>query len=168
MSRLLFLIFFLAGVNSGYTQVSATSDWIWVEGESLPGKPGVYGTKGVAAAGNKPGARNSAGKWTDASGNFWLFGGHGTDASGVNGYLNDLWKFTPATGLWTWVGGEKTVTQTSGIFGTKGSPSAANWPGSRDSRSLSWTDNSGKFWLFGGYRMINASAQVLNDLWVYD
>jgi len=33
--------------------------------------------------------------WTDASGNFWLFGGNGFDSAGTQGYLNDLWKYEP-------------------------------------------------------------------------
>jgi hypothetical protein len=42
-----------------------------------------------------PGARFGAHSWTDASGNLWLFGGQGGDATGNVGYLNDLWKYTP-------------------------------------------------------------------------
>ena len=33
--------------------------------------------------------------WTDNNGNFWLFGGSGSDAQGMIGYLNDLWETTP-------------------------------------------------------------------------
>ena len=43
-------------------------------------QPGVYGTLGIAAAGNIPGARDSAATWTDSNGNFWLFGGEGADS----------------------------------------------------------------------------------------
>src|SRR5688572_32571648 len=108
---LLFTILLFSGVSLSHAQVGAGSDWTWVDGESKPNSPGVYGTKGVTAAGNRPGARTAAGKWTDASGNFWLFGGYGIDGAGASGYLNDLWKYNPRTSLWTWVGGEKTVTQ---------------------------------------------------------
>jgi hypothetical protein len=31
----------------------------------------------------------------DSSGNFWLFGGNGLDASGTLGYLNDVWEYQP-------------------------------------------------------------------------
>jgi len=168
LSKLLFTFLFLAGVTSGYTQVSPSSDWTWADGESQPNKPGVYGAKGIAAAGNKPGARNAAGKWTDAAGNFWLFGGHGIDGTGASGYLNDLWKYNPLTGLWTWVGGENTVTETNGTFGSIGVPGPGNWPGSRDSRTLSWKDETGNFWLFGGYKVMGGANQALSDLWKYD
>jgi hypothetical protein len=56
---------------------------------------GVYGTLGSAAAGNLPGSRTEGVAWTDINGNFWLFGGSGSDAQGVIGYLNDLWETTP-------------------------------------------------------------------------
>ena len=36
---------------------------------------GVYGTKGVPAAANVPGARDESISWTDSTGNLWLFGG---------------------------------------------------------------------------------------------
>jgi N-acetylneuraminic acid mutarotase len=79
----------------------ASDDWAWMSGSSTVGsnggQSGVYGTLGTAAAGNVPGARNGANGWTDSSGNLWLFGGKGYDAGGTLGYLNDLWKFPPAT-----------------------------------------------------------------------
>ncbi len=37
----------------------------------------------------------------------------------------------------------------AGIYGTKGTPDPANIPGARTG-ATSWTDNDGKFWLFGG------------------
>ena len=52
-----------------------------VDGRIERGQPeGNYGTQGTAAAGNVPGARHDAVTWTDASGNFWLFGGNGYDS----------------------------------------------------------------------------------------
>jgi hypothetical protein len=65
---------------------------------TLPAKgviPGVYGTQGVSAAANVPGARVLAVSWTDASGNLWLFGGDGYGANGTSGNLNDLWRYQP-------------------------------------------------------------------------
>ena len=53
-----------------------------MSGSERGGQSGTYGTKGVAAPGNVPGAREGAVSWTDASGNLWLFGGDGYAASG--------------------------------------------------------------------------------------
>jgi hypothetical protein len=36
-----------------------------------------------------------------------------------------------------------------GIYGEKGIPSPSNAPGARYS-SISWVDNEGSFWIFGG------------------
>ena len=68
--------------------------WTWVSGSDKINQPGVYGTKGVPAHTNTPGARNVAVVWTDKNGNLWLFGGSVIDDEDV-GYFNDLWKFEP-------------------------------------------------------------------------
>jgi hypothetical protein len=69
------------------------------------GASGVYGSWGTPAPGNIPGGRYSAVTWTGSNGNFWIFGGTGLDSTGTQGELNDLWKFNPATNMWTWMGG---------------------------------------------------------------
>lgn len=81
-----------------------TAEWTWMGGSSTTltncsnanvwGQPGVYGALGTPASVNAPGARRSAGTWTDHSGNLWLFGGSGYDAQGNYGYLNDLWQYS--------------------------------------------------------------------------
>ena len=94
-----------SGGNGGYLNdlwvfIPASGDWAWMGGNSTVGsnggESGVYGTRGTAAAGNAPGGRDGANGWTDNSGNLWLFGGYGYDASGNLGYLNDLWKYPPS------------------------------------------------------------------------
>jgi len=54
---------------------------------------GVYGTQGVPAATNVPGARGYSASWTDSVGSLWLFGGAGWDSVGTIGGLNDLWVY---------------------------------------------------------------------------
>ena len=49
--------------------------WTWMKGSSTVGQFGVYGTLGVPAATNTPGARSYSVSWTDLSGQMWLFGG---------------------------------------------------------------------------------------------
>jgi hypothetical protein len=141
--------------------------WTWISGSSTPGViVGVYGTQGIAAANNAPGSRCLAVSWIDGSGNLWLFGGQGYDSTGTdNGDLNDLWKFSPTSKEWTWIGGSSTLGSQEGqpgVYGTLGVPAATNVPGGRDS-AVSWTDSSGNFWLFGG-----ESAEPFNDLWRYE
>jgi N-acetylneuraminic acid mutarotase len=71
------------------------TNWMWVSGANTVNQSGSYGTEGVAAAGNIPGAREYSVSWTDSSGNLWIFGGNGFDSAGNQGYLNDLWRFQP-------------------------------------------------------------------------
>jgi hypothetical protein len=148
-----------------------TQQWTWMGGGSGEDQSGVYGTLGVAAAANFPGARSGAASWTDRSGNFWLFGGEGYDANyGESGFLNDLWKYNPTTGQWTWVSGASTLGNTSsacqpGIYGTLGSGAGGNIPGGR-ADALGWTDQSGNRWLLGGMGCDAAgNFGALNDLW---
>ena len=76
--------------------LGAYGEWAWMGGSSTASNPsGVYGELGVPTAGNIPGGRNSTAGWIDGSGNLWLFGGNGYDASGGLGYLNDLWEYRP-------------------------------------------------------------------------
>jgi hypothetical protein len=76
----------------------STTEWSWMRGSSKQGSiAGVYGTLGSAAAGSLPGSRMEGVGFTDIYGNFWLFGGDGSDAQGVIGYLNDLWGHLPVT-----------------------------------------------------------------------
>jgi N-acetylneuraminic acid mutarotase len=139
-------------------------EWTWVSGSNLMNQNGVYGTQGIPAPGNIPGARNWAVSWTDLSGNFWVFGGVGYDSAGLSGFLNDLWKYS--NGQWTWMSGSTQVNQ-AGVYGTQGMPAAANIPGARQ-LAVSWTDPSGNFWLFGGNGIDSASGiGLLNDLWKY-
>ena len=146
---------------------STTNLWTWMGGSKTMGASGVYGSQGVAAAGSIPGARNSAATWMDSSGNLWLFGGYGSDASGVIGYLSDLWEFNPSTKLWTWMAGSASHNQ-PGVYGTLGAASALNIPGGRE-YSASWTDKSGNHWLFGGTGPDSTGTiGYLNDLWEFN
>jgi N-acetylneuraminic acid mutarotase len=143
-----------------------SGQWTWIGGGSGDNASGVYGTQGTAAASNVPGARQAASSWVDSSGNLWLFGGVGYDATGGEGNLNDLWKYSTSTGQWTWVGGGNSD-NASGVYGTQKTAAAGNVPGARYSAST-WTDSSGNLWLFGGYGYDSAgSLGKLNDLWEY-
>jgi len=72
----------------------SAGEWTWMSGSDVFNQPGIYGTLGIAASSNIPGARRGAVGWTDASGNLWLFGGNGLGSS-AGGDLDDLWKYEP-------------------------------------------------------------------------
>jgi len=150
------------GYNDLWRYDIATNEWTWMTGTNSGSAVGVYGTKGVAAAGNTPGQRTEVtASWVDASGNLWLFGGGGYAASTAYGYLNDLWMYNPGTNLWMWVSGDNFVNAT-GVYGTLGIPSPTNKPGGRYAY-CSWADLQGNLWIFSGY-----NSNYYNDLWRFD
>mgnify|MGYP000919543783 CR=1 FL=1 len=146
----------------------ASNQWTWMKGSNTNFQMAIYGTIGVAAVANNPGARFASVTWMDASGNFWLFGGTGYNNSNLSGFLNDLWKYNPVTNQWTWVKGSTLLDQ-NGTYGTMGVPASLNQPGGRVD-SQAWIDASGNLWLFGGtgYDGISNFPDYLNDLWRYN
>ena len=151
--------------NSSAAPPAVIAGWTWEGGSDTANAAGAYGTQGVPAATNVPGARSGAAQWMEA-GNLWIFGGIGPNASGTPVYLNDLWMYDHATAEWTWVGGADT-SGASGVYGTEGTASVTNVPGARDSTAF-WEDASGNFWLFGGGGADSTGTQGdLNDLWEF-
>ena len=136
----------------------STGNWTWMKGSNTVNQTGVYGTQGTEAATNTPGARQKPVSWTDAAGNFWLFGG---SAPG-GGYHADLWRYNTGSNNWTFMKGYTSLNH-SGSYGTQGTTSSLSRPSGRQ-YSTSWTDASGNLWLFGG---LNNTGR-LNDLWKYD
>jgi Kelch motif len=82
-------------LNDAWEYDLSAAKWIWMGGSQSHGQAGTYGTLGMGAAGNIPGARSAAVGWIDAVGNFWLFGGQGLDSAQASGTLNDLWEYQP-------------------------------------------------------------------------
>jgi hypothetical protein len=97
--------------TNGAINISADcghGEWAWMGGSTSYNQPGTYGTLGVLAANNVPGARMSAARWVDKQGTLWLFGGVGLDSVGAaDGQLSDLWTFS--NNQWTWMGGSDLV-----------------------------------------------------------
>lgn len=86
----------ITSLNDLWKYTPSTNQWEWVQGDSTQtARPPYYGIQGTASPANNPGKRYGGTMWSDSSGSFWLFGGHGSSGA----YLNDLWKFSPATSL---------------------------------------------------------------------
>ncbi len=141
--------------------------WTWVLGSNVIQPTPVWGTQGVAAPTNYPGSRVAAATWTDAAGNFWLFGGYGvyafTGCPNCEAQFSDLWEFSG--GQWTWVAGPNTPGGT-GTYGTLGMPAPGNVPPARGAATI-WIDAAGNLWLFGGFSSYNAPTGNFNDLWEF-
>ena len=152
----------LGELNDLWRYRPAGNRWRWTGGSGSANAPGVYGARGIAAAGNVPGARDSAAAWRDAKGNFWLFGGESLNPAGNPVELDDLWRYDPVAAKWGWMGGSRLL-DAKGVYGA---PRAV--PGARDSAAI-WTDARGRLWLFGGWGYDSAgNSGELNDLWRYD
>ena len=138
--------------------------WTWMSGSNLVNQPGSYGTQGTPAPSNVPASRNGGVAWSDAAGNFWLFGGQGRDPSGPYVRLNDFWRYSG--GQWTWMKGSNLSNQ-PGTWGTQGTPAPDNTPRARQ-YAVGWKDQNGNFWLFSGDAIASDGRLLPNDLWKYE
>jgi N-acetylneuraminic acid mutarotase len=143
-----------------------TNNWTWIKGSNVQGNAGNYGTIGVEASTNVPGARYSSASWV-ANGKFYLFGGFGTVTGSMFAHLNDLWSYNPATNNWTYIKGSMALS-TNGTYGSIGVANTNNTPGARSAGNV-WVYNN-KLYLMGGggYSATINSYGDLNDLWSFD
>lgn len=136
--------------------------WAWIQGPGVQNSLPVFGTQGVPAPGNTPGAKSwGVATWTDNNGNLWMFGGRDNN----NGTYSDLWEYNIATNEWTWMKGPGVV-GISGTYGTMGIGNPANNPGARREVNATWTDNNNDLWMFGGFE--ESTGFCFSDLWKYD
>lgn len=157
------LLIFLITTSPVFSQL-----YSWEKGDKMAAQYGTYGTQGVPNVANNPGGRKNMGSWRDNDGNLWIFGGDQTIYNTSQDYKNDLCKYDLANQQWTWVKGSSYNTNDNGIYGQLGVSNMANTPGARKGPAT-WTDYSGKLWLFGGYGFgFSGSYNSLSDLWKYD
>jgi len=144
------------------------TNWNFKNGQSQGGQCFAYPTA-VGQSGT-PSARSDYLSWTDASGNFWMFGGYVAD--NVTGFcpsadpFNDMWEYTPSTNTWVWQGPlASSVGNQAGIYngiGSAGTPGSRYW-------STGAQDAAGNFWMIGGFGADSAGNEdYLNDLWEWN
>jgi hypothetical protein len=134
----------------------STNEWTWIKGPALPGQPGSYGTQGMPDSSNNPGARSSVSCWTDLNGDFWMFG------SNYYPLVNDVWKYNPASNIWTWMGGSSSPSNPGNYLGVC-SADTSQLPKAKQANSASWRDAYGFFYNFGGGDLLI----TYSDLWAY-
>ena len=72
----------------------ATTMWTWLAGSNTFDATGDFGTQGLAAATNIPGARAAPLTWKGATGTVWLFGGFQyDDPTNTRLEMSDLWTY---------------------------------------------------------------------------
>ena len=148
----------------------STGTWACMGGCDWTTDVTSYGAQGVISTSNWPPARYGEIFWTDSQGNLWMFGGQDQ----IVEILDDVWRYEPPSisypnGVWTWMAG-KQVNSTDwyieNVYGQKGVTSPSNLCGSRE-EMMSWQDNSGNVWIFGGYGP-DGWTLFDNDLWRYE
>jgi hypothetical protein len=137
----------------------ASNNWTWMNGDSVPNQPSVYGTKGIESPANTPGARWVYTRWKDNSGYLWLYGGSEQWNAGYD-TRTDLWRFNPATSQWAWMSGDSTG-NTVTANGVQCIAANQNLPKNAFESRAGWTDQNGDFWAY-----IPANG-ILNSLWKY-
>jgi hypothetical protein len=127
-------------------------EWTWMNGDSVGALyGGNFGSQCIDDSLNEPQHRmENKACWTDAYGNFWMYGGHQPPHC-------DLWKYNVSTNEWIWINGNASSCTT--VYGTKGIASPLNSPGNRIG-APSWLGADGSFWMFG-------DVNHKNDLWKY-
>ncbi len=133
---------------------TTTNNWIKLTNSASAN----YGTIGVTSATNNPGSVSDGVTWTDTDGNLLLL------------HHLALWKFDINTLLWTWIGGREYGSSSSndwkfGNYGQFEQPFISNLPGLRDN-TVSWKDNNGNFFLYGGNGWDEDSEGSLSDVWM--
>ena len=145
--------------NDWWVWDPVTTYWTWIGGTTTGYGASSYGTLNTPASTNIPGARSGhAMTIHPVTRVIYLFGGYGNTVSvSINGYLNDLWAWNPATTYWTWIGGTSSV-NSGGVYGTKGVESASSYPGGRQNHGLVIDPRNGNFYLFGGWGYYSAGT----------
>ncbi len=139
----------------------ASKMWTWMSGTNIPNQGEVYGTPCVPSKCIRPGGRGENRVCWVGNNGFYTFGGFRKTGNGVN-MFNDLWNYSPTTGMWTFIKGNTTPNST-GNFGTQSVSSPANVPPAMGG-GIPWKDNSGNFWMYGG----NAGGNGwYNTVWKY-
>ena len=131
--------------------------WTWISGN---------GADQWEMRDDEPTDRHLCASWTAPDGTFWLFGGAGLSMEDDGGLLNDLWRYDPASGEWTFAQGTLRSYQ-PGVYGEQGTPSEDAMPGGRY-YAAACADPSGALWLFGGQGNTKYEHGKHNDLWKFD
>lgn len=153
-------------LNDLWKYDKSSGQWTWMHGDSVKNANSTVGVLGVADPANNPGGRHTSACWSDADGNFWLFGGFGF-AANSSGDMCDVWKYTVSTDQWTWMGGNADAYGFAN-YGTQSVPDVANSPGAREFPTA-WLGDSNTVWIFGGYGFPAPGVWgYLSDLWKYN
>jgi len=136
----------------------SNNEWTWMSGSNLQNDSGIFNDYCNYDSLQYPCSRwENKACWVDSCGTFWMMGGR------FNEYLNDLWRFNPNSNQWRLVNGEA-VSNSFGNYGVIGVSALSNNCPSRFG-AVSWLDQNGNLWLFGGYTPRSSPIHTIGDLW---
>jgi len=151
----------------------SNNEWTWLSGSNRANSIGAWPKDkngnlipNTTSPANVISGRTAVAQWKDKNGNLWLFGGSGYDINNNIGYLSDLWELNPNTGEATYISGPA-VMNTAATPGTQGTANPGNFPAGR-SFAITWVDQNGGFWMFGGQGLNGSNVETFNDLWYYN
>lgn len=150
-------------LNDMWKYSIATNQWTWIKGSNVTTSTNIFGTLNVETGTNSPCGRQGGAYTTDGNGNFYFLGGEFFP----NIYYSDLWRYNAVTNNWTWIKGPSSTNILS-VIGTQGQYAQTNYPGSRCSATMAYTD-CGLFF-HGGYGVLSSSGNIgydANDLWQF-
>ena len=107
-----------------------------LEFEIIDYRPNNYrykGAQGQALAANFPDVIESTSYWVKGS-DVYIYGGYNRDRDSVS---QEMWKYSMATNLWTWLRGEKMI-ESKSVYGTKGVAANTNQPHTREGATRNW------------------------------
>jgi len=148
----MFYLFGGSNNNDLWKYDPASNQWVWLSGQNKAAGKGVYAKLGVPDAASEPAARGGAASWVGEDGSLMFFGGIGA------GVRDDVWSYSPLTGLWTWVKGSP-LAGAKPLYGTLGVGAEPNTPGARQLGSVA-TDALGNAWHFAGVNGANNYSDV--------
>ena len=133
----------------------AMLQWAHVKGALGTTGP-IYGTMGIGAPGNTPGAATFGHPHWRIADQLWLYG---------NNSSTDMWYFDIPTGNWVWVGGGMGAGLAN--YGTQGVPSTTNTPGVINEVDCKWLDSNGNPWLFNDIDGVLWQFDVSLNQWIW-
>jgi PKD repeat protein len=139
-----------------------TNYWTWMHGpSSLNNEVAVAGDACEFDDTFHPASRyESRTCWRDPHGNFWMFGGFT-----LSGTHSDLWVYKPDVNQWAFVSGSLYQSQ-NGFYGEQAVVNSSNVPSGKMG-PVSWMDDDGNLWLFGGNKKVPFNLLSMNDVWKY-
>lgn len=149
----------------------STRQWTWIGGSQTRNNPGNYPGIGLNDPSTLPRARYFANVVQFGTRVFVFGGAYSISAVDLRAwsYLNDFFVFDTATREWLQLGGSSTGARVGGTYGSYRVPSAASYPGGRES-SIVWRVSTTKFFMGLGYGYVSGASSegYLQDVWSYE